>query len=41
MTDAAMVSGTSITDMLNLSIKRFYDVVNAIRYVLDARKKNR
>ena len=39
MTDAAMASGTSITDLLNLTILRFYDISNAIKAVLDARKK--
>lgn len=34
-----MVSGTSITDMLNLPIGRFHDIVGAIKAVLDARKK--
>lgn len=34
-----MVSKTSITDMLNLPILRFYDIVEAIRSVLDAAKK--
>lgn len=34
-----MVSGTSITDMLNLPILRFHDIVKAIKSVLDARNK--
>lgn len=40
MTDAAMASHTSITDMLGLTILQFYDICTAIRQVLDARNKS-
>lgn len=35
-----MASGTSITDLMGLTMLRFYDICKAISNVLEARRKS-